>query len=114
MIKVFEDFDIALVGLAVRVGAGGARYRHLYEKSVLTSGTGEIPFVEAVPQLWVLNDADGERAISRLKELREQDLSAAAGRAGSAYRLACITSELATDWCSMLARRPPAPARDRR
>jgi rubrerythrin len=34
-----------------------------------TSGAGELPFIEVVPQLWVLNDADAERANALIKEL---------------------------------------------
>jgi hypothetical protein len=32
-----------------------------------TSGAGELPFVEVIPQLWVLNDADAERAKALIK-----------------------------------------------
>jgi len=78
MIKVFEDFDIALVGLyeSVLQAEGIATFM---KNRFLTAGMGEIPFVEAVPQLWVLNDADGERAVALLNELRKQDLSEVAG-----------------------------------
>jgi hypothetical protein len=68
VIKVFEDFDIALVGLyeSVLEAEGIATFM---KNRFLTGGTGEIPFVEAVPQLWVLNDADAARAVSILVEL---------------------------------------------
>ena len=61
MIKVFEDFDIALVG----------HYQSVLESNDIptfmknqfgTSGAGELPFVEVVPQLWVLNEVDAGRA----------------------------------------------------
>ena len=61
MIKVFEDFDIMLVG----------HYQSVLESNDIatfmknqfgTSGAGELPFVEVVPQLWVLNEADAPRA----------------------------------------------------
>lgn len=69
MKKIFEDFDIALVG---------------YYKSVLeadgidtfmknqfgTSGAGELPFVEVIPQIWVLDEADEERAKLLINELQ--------------------------------------------
>lgn len=70
MIKVFEDFDIALVG----------HYRSVLESNDIdtfmknqfgTSGAGELPFVEVVPQLWVLNEADAGRAKALIKELHE-------------------------------------------
>ncbi len=70
MIKVFEDFDIALVGLyeSVLEAEGIPTFM---KNRFLTAGAGEIPFLEAVPQLWVLNDADAARAVSVLVELRD-------------------------------------------
>lgn len=70
MIKVFEDFDIALVGLyeSVLEAEGIPTFM---KNRFLTAGTGEIPFLEAVPQLWVLNDADAARAVSVLVELQD-------------------------------------------
>jgi rubrerythrin len=68
MIKVFEDFDIALVG----------HYQSILESNGIetfmknrfgTGGTGELPFVEVVPQLWVLNDDDERRARDLISEL---------------------------------------------
>ena len=70
MIKVFEDFDITLVG----------NYQSVLESNDIptfmknqfgTSGAGELPFVEVVPQLWVLYEADVERAKTLIKELQE-------------------------------------------
>lgn len=70
MIKVFEDFDIALVG----------RYQSVLESMGIatfmknqfgTSGAGELPFIEVIPQLWVLNDSEAERAAALIDELRE-------------------------------------------
>jgi len=70
MIKIFEDFDIALVG----------HYQSILESNGIdtfmknrfgTGGTGELPFVEVVPQLWVLNDADEKRARTLISELNE-------------------------------------------
>jgi hypothetical protein len=67
VIKIFEDFDIALVG----------HYQSILETHGIetfmknrfgTSGAGELPFVEVVPQLWVLNDAEAERAMRLIDE----------------------------------------------
>jgi len=69
MIKVFEDFDITLVG----------HYQSVLEANEITtflknqfgtSGAGELPFVEVVPQLWVLNDEDIERAKDLIEDLQ--------------------------------------------
>ena len=71
MIKVFEDFDIMLVG----------HYQSVLESNDIatfmknqfgTSGAGELPFVEVVPQLWVLNEADAGRARALIQELHEE------------------------------------------
>jgi rubrerythrin len=72
MIKIFEDFDITLVG----------HYQSVLETNNIatfmknqfgTSGAGELPFVEVIPQLWVLNEADAERAKSLIGELDNPD-----------------------------------------
>ena len=74
MIKVFEDFDVTLVG----------HYQSVLESNDIatfmknqfgTSGAGELPFVEVVPQLWVLNEADTGRAKALIKELRYPESS---------------------------------------
>ena len=68
MIKVFEDFDVALVG----------HYQSVLESNDIptfmknqfgTSGAGELPFVEVIPQLWVLNESDVDRARAVISEL---------------------------------------------
>lgn len=72
MIKVFEDFDITLVG----------HYQSILESNDIatfmknqfgTSGAGELPFVEVIPQLFVLNEADVERAKSLISELDDDE-----------------------------------------
>ena len=72
MIKVFEDFDVTLVG----------HYQSVLESNDIatymknqfgTSGAGELPFVEVIPQLWVLNEADEERAIALIRELHDPE-----------------------------------------
>ncbi|NOR20120.1 MAG: DUF2007 domain-containing protein [Xanthomonadales bacterium] len=69
MIKVFEDFDITLVG----------HYQSVLESHEIatfmknqfgTSGAGELPFVEVVPQIWVLKDSDVGQAKALIKELQ--------------------------------------------
>ena len=68
MIKVFEDFDIMIVG----------HYKSILEANGIetflknqfgTSGAGELPFVEVIPQLWVLNENDAGRAKELIEEL---------------------------------------------
>ncbi len=70
MIKVFEDFDIALVGhyQSVLESDGIATFM---KNRFGTAGSGELPFVEVVPQLWVLNDADEPRARALIAELHD-------------------------------------------
>lgn len=70
MIKVFEDFDITLAGhyQSVLESEGIATFM---KNRFGTSGAGELPFIEVIPQLWVLNDADAERALALIGELHD-------------------------------------------
>lgn len=70
MIKVFEDFDLALVGY----------YRSVLEANGIetfmknqfgSGGLGELPFLEVIPQIWVLNQAQVAAAIDMIKDLQD-------------------------------------------
>jgi len=66
VIKVFENFDFSRVGqMQSLLESHGIRtfIRNEYGSSVV----GELPFVEVVPQLFVLEDSDAARAIELLK-----------------------------------------------
>lgn len=68
MIKVFEDFELSKVGQfqSVLEAAGIRTYlKNQYTSSVL----GEIPFVEALPELWILEDEDVVIAKRLIQEL---------------------------------------------
>jgi hypothetical protein len=65
VIKVFEHFDFSRVGqMQSLLESHGIRtfIRNQYGSSVM----GEVPFVEVVPQLFVLEDGDLERALELL------------------------------------------------
>lgn len=69
MIKVYENFDFTRVGqMQSLLEANGIRtfVRNQYGSSVM----GEIPFVEVVPQLFVLEEKD----LARAKQLLQLDL----------------------------------------
>jgi len=70
MIKVFEDFDIMLVGhyQSVLESDGIATFM---KNQFGTSGAGELPFIEVIPQLWVLNESDAGRAKGLIQELHD-------------------------------------------
>ena len=66
MIKVFESFDFSRVGqMQSLLESHGIRtfIRNQYGSSVM----GEVPFVEVVPQLFVLRESDVTRAVELLK-----------------------------------------------
>jgi hypothetical protein len=66
MIKVFENFDFSRVGqMQSLLESHGIRtyIRNQYGSSVM----GEVPFVEVVPQLFVLRERDVARAVELLK-----------------------------------------------
>ena len=69
MIKVFEDFDIALVGYYQSVLEDNGVGTYL-KNQFGTSGAGELPFVEVIPQIWVLDDADEDQARKLINELQ--------------------------------------------
>jgi len=72
MMKVFEDFDISLVGHYQSVLESHGISTFL-KNQFGTSGAGELPFVEVIPQLWVLNAADVKEAEVLIKELQGPD-----------------------------------------
>ena len=53
MFKVFEDFDLARVG-HFQSALAAAGIRTLLKNQFMSSVMGEIPFVEVMPELWVL------------------------------------------------------------
>ncbi|HET6592340.1 MAG TPA: DUF2007 domain-containing protein [Xanthomonadales bacterium] len=66
MIKVYENFDFSRVGQmqSLLESHGISTYiRNQYGSSVM----GEVPFVEVVPQLYVLRECDVARAVELLK-----------------------------------------------
>ncbi|MCW8872755.1 MAG: DUF2007 domain-containing protein [Xanthomonadales bacterium] len=66
MIKVYENFDFSRVGQMQSLLEShgiGTFIRNQYGSSVM----GEVPFVEVVPQLYVLRERDVDRAIELLQ-----------------------------------------------
>jgi hypothetical protein len=77
MIKVFEDFDLTRVGL-VQSALSSAGIRTLLKNQFMSSVMGEIPFVEVMPELWILDEQDLVQAgniIEKLQARPETDLS---------------------------------------
>jgi hypothetical protein len=71
MIKVYEDFDLSRVGhmQSVLTAAG---IRTLLKNQYMSSVMGEIPFVEVLPELWVLDDREVARARQLIEEVLAQ------------------------------------------
>jgi len=68
MIKVFEDFELSKVGQFQSVLEAAGIRTHL--KNQFTSSVlGEIPFVDAMPELWILEDDDLLKARRLIREL---------------------------------------------
>jgi hypothetical protein len=66
LILVFEDFDFSRVGqMQSLLESHGIKtfIRNQYGSSVM----GEVPFVEVVPQLFVLEERDAQRAMELLQ-----------------------------------------------
>ena len=76
MIKVFEDFDYMHVGqMQSLLESHGIRT--FLKNQYGFGGTGELPFVETVPQLFVINDEDEQKA----RELLELELKGSESQA---------------------------------
>ena len=72
MIKVFEDFDISLVGYYKSILEANGIETFL-KNQFGTSGAGELPFVEVIPQIWVLDEGDVDQARALIVELKNPD-----------------------------------------
>ena len=71
MIKVLEDFDYMRVGqMQSLLEANGIET--FLKNQFGFGGTGELPFVETVPQLFVLHEQDVERAKQIILEAGER------------------------------------------
>ena len=71
MIKVLEDFDYMRVGqMQSLLEANGIET--FLKNQFGFGGTGELPFVETVPQLFVLHEQDVERAKQIILEADER------------------------------------------
>jgi rubrerythrin len=75
VIKVFEDFDLSLVG-QMRSVLESHGIRTFLKNEFSTGALGELPFVEAVPQLYVIEDGDAERARSLIEKVSREAVSA--------------------------------------
>ena len=66
MIKVFEDFDYMRVG-QVQSLLESHGIKTFLKNQFGFGGTGELPFLETVPQLYVLDDNEVDRARELIK-----------------------------------------------
>ena len=77
MIKVFEDFDYMRVGQMQSL-LESQDIKTFLKNQFGFGGTGELPFVETVPQLFVLSEEDEERARQIITEAESSMVDAAA------------------------------------
>jgi rubrerythrin len=76
VIRVFEDFDFSRVGqMQSLLEAQGIET--FLKNQFGFGGTGELPFVETVPQLFVVHEKDADRARRIISEAQEEPASAA-------------------------------------
>ena len=72
MIKVFENFDFSRVGQVQSVLESHG-IRTFIKNQFGSSVMGEVPFVEVVPQLYVLEEKDVERALQLIEQESPKD-----------------------------------------
>ncbi len=75
MIKVFEDFDFSRVGQMQSLLEAEGIQTYLKNQFGF-GGTGELPFVETVPQLYVLHERDLQKAQQLLADASAEPASA--------------------------------------
>lgn len=68
MIKVFQNYELATVGQYQSVLESEGIQTHL-KNQFMAGALGEIPFVSAVPELWILNDEDFAAAHALIEQL---------------------------------------------
>ena len=68
MIKVFENYELAIVGQFQSVLESEGIKTHL-KNQFMSGALGEIPFVSAVPELWILNEEDLLKAKRLVQDL---------------------------------------------
>ena len=69
MRKIFEHFEYARVGHYQGI-LESEGIPTLVKNTGASIGTGEIPFTEIFPELWVVNDSDYDRAMALLEDYR--------------------------------------------
>ena len=70
MCKVYEDQDMTMVGYYQSLlEEDGVKTMVKNEYAALA--TGEIPFTQVYPELWVSDDADYERSVELIRSLRD-------------------------------------------
>jgi hypothetical protein len=106
MIKVFENYELATVGQFQSVLEAEGIQTHL-KNQFMSGALGEIPFVSAVPELWILNDEDFAAAKAMIEKLLSSS-------AQTEPEWTCVECDAVVDgvfgqcWkCS--AERPPEP-----
>ena len=75
MIKVFENYELATVGQYQSVLESEGIQTHL-KNQFMSGALGEIPFVSAVPELWILNDEDFAAARALIEKLLSSNAQA--------------------------------------
>ena len=70
MIKLFADFDLSKVGQIQSVLEAEGIRTHL--KNQFGSTMGEIPFVDVVPEIWLLNEDDLAEATKLVHKVLSQ------------------------------------------
>ena len=70
MRKVYEDQDMTMVGYYQSL-LEGEGVKTVVKNEYASLATGEIPFTQVYPELWVSDDADYERSVELIRSVRD-------------------------------------------
>lgn len=70
MRKVYEDQDMTMVGYYQSL-LEGEGIKTMVKNEYASLATGEIPFTQVYPELWVSDDADYESSVELIRSLRD-------------------------------------------
>jgi len=73
MRKVYEDQDMTMVGYYQSL-LEGENIKTMVKNEYAALATGEIPFTQVYPELWVSDDADYERSVELIRSIRDSQV----------------------------------------
>ncbi|MEO1856740.1 MAG: DUF2007 domain-containing protein [Rubritalea sp.] len=85
MRKVYEDQDMTMVGYYQSL-LEDEGIQTLVKNEYASLATGEIPFTQVYPELWVTDEADYERSVDLIRSVRDSQIDGEEEKASVGYK----------------------------